>query len=293
VKVFETKGGESVIAIADCIDTLESVAQSGGCDLVLMSPPYLDARTYGANVTWRFEDYQRLGDATYAALRPGGQAIVVLDAPVRVWRKGFGTERAFTPWEVMIDWGRRVGFRVPDRLAYGRMGARGGYRGRFRNDWEPLLWFEKLGKKPYFDKWALAEDAKWGYFLNEKNKRIKSWHKEDGLVARRASGRGVKENKKHRGTLWSYHAGHNQDGPGFENPKHPARFSTKFAEDAVRCFCQPDGLVCDPLVGSGTSAIATVRHGRRFVGGDLYKREPDGRPWARVAHERVLVELSR
>jgi len=118
VKVFETRGGESVIAIADCLDTLAAVADSGGCNLVLMSPPYLDARTYGANVTWHFED-------------------------------------------------------------------------------------------------------------------------------------------------------------------------------AVRCFCPPGGLVCDPMVGSGTSALASVRHGRRFVGGDLYKRESDRKPWARVAHERVLIELRR
>ena len=33
-----------------------------------------------------------------AALKPGGHAIVNVDAPVREWRKGYGTERGFHAW---------------------------------------------------------------------------------------------------------------------------------------------------------------------------------------------------
>ena len=281
----------SLVATTDFRQTLRAVAKLGGCDLVLTSPPYEDARTYDADVAWTLRDYQELGDLTFAALKPGGHALVVLDGPVRDWRQGRGSERSLTPWRVLLDWADRVGFRVPDRMAYLRMGAPGAYTGRFRNDWEPLFWFQRPGAKGFFDKWALAEDAKWGYFLHEPNKRVKSWNKAGDLSARRASGRGVESGKKHRGTAWQYHAGHNQDGPGFVNPGHPARFATKFAEDVVRCFSPPDGIVCDPMVGSGTTAVAAVRHGRRFVGGDLLS-DKKGRPWAEVAHGRVLTELA-
>lgn len=279
----------SVVHAADFGATLESVAGRGGCDLIVTSPPYPDARVYDAksDLEWTFEDYQRLGDASFHALKPGGHALVVLDGPVRRWRPGMGTERSFIPWEVMLDWAKRVGFRVPDRLAYGRMGAPGAYAGRFRNDWEPLLWFQRPGARGHFDKWQLAEDAKWGYFLHEKNKRVKSRNKGGGLVGRRATGRAVAEGKKHRGTFWQYHAGHNQDGPGFENPDHPARFSSKFAEDAVRCFSPPGGLVCDPMVGSGTSGVAAVRNGRMFEGGDVLER------WARETHARLKAEEAK
>ena len=64
---------------------------------------------------------------------------------------------------------------------------------------------------------------------------------------------------------------------------------------AIRCFCPPDGLACDPFVGAGTSAAAALDHGRRFVGGDLGNRTPDtergldGAPWVDVA-ARVLDE---
>jgi hypothetical protein len=105
---------------ADYRETLACAAEMGGADLVFTSPPYCDARTYGAGVSWTDADYAALGDAVFAALRPGGHALINVDAPVREWRPGFGTERGFTAWEMMIDWGRRVGFRVPDRLAFAR-----------------------------------------------------------------------------------------------------------------------------------------------------------------------------
>lgn len=48
------------------------------------------------------------------------------------------------------------------------------------------------------------------------------------------------------------------------------------------------GLVCDPFVGSGTVAVAAVKLGRPFVGGDLGSRVnaiggPAGEAWADVA----------
>jgi len=143
---------------ADFRETLRHVAEAGGCDLILTSPPYCDARTvaaYGTGKPWSECDYADLGDMVKAALRPGGHAIVNVDAPVREWRKGYGTERGFHAWRLMIDWAERVGLRVPDRLAFARMGARGAYAGRFRNDFEPLLWFQKTGASGYFNKSAL------------------------------------------------------------------------------------------------------------------------------------------
>lgn len=142
---------------ADFRDTLQRVADMGGCDLIVTSPPYCDARTasaYGTVRDWTEADYRDLGDLVKAALRPGGHAIVNVDAPVREWRKGYGTERGFHAWRLMLDWAERVGLRVPDRLAFGRMGIIGEYKGRFRNDWEPLLWFQRTGAPGYFNKSA-------------------------------------------------------------------------------------------------------------------------------------------
>lgn len=262
----------------DCLAKAE-----GQADLVLMSPPYCDARNYGAGVSWQFEDYQRLGDAVARALKPGGHSICVVDAPVRVWRKGFDTERGFMPWKVMIDWAERVGLRCPDRLAYGRMGAPGGYFGRFRNDWEPILWHVKLGAKPFFDKKPLAEDAKYPF----KGKLSGSRNVDGVMQLRNFSGWAAEEGKKHRGTYWDYGTmGYGHDDMHGHEANHPAPYALKFAEDAVRCFAPQDGLVVDPFLGSGTTAVAALRHGRRFIGGDLFSRN-DGVDWIEITAERL------
>ena len=265
---------------------LQSVVDLGGCDLVLTSPPYMNARTYGADVSWCFEDYQQLGNAVYTALKPGGHCLMVLDGPVREWRKGFGTERSFIAWEVMLDWAKRVGFRVPDRLAYGRRGTVGAYAGRFKNEWEPLLWFQKPGAVGYFDKWPLASETE-----PYTGQRVKCT-RPDGIYERQVTGKAAEMGLAHRGTLWWYgHIGSSHDIPG-EITQHPARFYSGFAEDAVQCFCPPSGLVCDPFVGSGTSAAAAVKFGRKFIGGDLFTRVSDGKPWAQIALDRAKEAMS-
>lgn len=264
---------------ADYRSTLDAVAAAGGCDLVATSPPYCDARAYGADVRWGDADYAALGDAVWAALKPGGHALINVDAPVREWRKGFGTERGMHPWRLMLDWADRIGFRVPDRLAFGRAGVPGAYTGRFRNDWEPLLWFQKPGADGFFDKSHMVAAGKVAYagVVAVQSHR-------DGQRKRAASGKNAEEGLVARGSFWQYGSvgkGHT-GAPDIEAAGHPARWPYRLAVDIVRCFCPPDGLVCDPFCGAGTTAVAAVEHGRRFVGGDLLARE-DGVPWADVA----------
>lgn len=282
------------LVFGDFRDTL--AVADGQADLVACSPPYCDARTYGAGVSWGDEDYAALGDAVFAALKPGGHALINVDAPVREWRKGFGTERGLHPWRMMIDWAERVGFRVPDRLAFARQGLPGEYRGRFRNDWEPLLWFQKPGAPGHFDRWSIAEPSKHGSWAGTTWKRpVDRWpRKRPGTEdpgSRKGSGRAAEEGLTHRGTLWNANASRGQTGaPDIEAEKHPARWPYRLAEDIVRCFCPPGGLTVDPFVGAGTTAAAALENGRRFLGGDLFHKPETGESWvsvtARVLHAR-------
>lgn len=269
-------------------DYRATLAACGGlADLVLTSTPYADARGYGADVSWADADYAALGDAVFGALRPGGWAIINVDAPVRAWRPGMGTERGLQPMRMLLDWADRVGFRVPDRLAFGRMGVPGEYGGRFRNDWEPLWWFQKPGGDGFFDKAPLSAPALGGAYAGARGRNATR----DGWYERAHSGEAAEEGLRRRGTLWDYGSvGNGHTGaPDIEAEGHEARWPYRLAEDIIRCFCPPDGLVCDPFLGGGTSLAAAMEHGRRFIGGDLYSRTPDpdrgldGAPWIEVA----------
>lgn len=51
--------------------------------------------------------------------------------------------------------------------------------------------------------------------------------------------------------------------------RYPARFSPRFAAAAIELVSQPNDLILDPFVGSGTTLIEAMRHGRRCVGIDI------------------------
>ena len=278
-------------------DYRETLALCGGkADLVLTSPPYAEARGYGSGVAWGDADYAALGDAVFAALRPGGWALVNVDANVREWRPGMGTERGLQPLRMALDWCDRIGFRMPDRLAFGRNGCPGEYLGRFRNDWEPLWWFQKPGAEGWFDKVPLSDAVVGGAYVGQGSRSAER----DGHRVRRHTGEAAEAGIRRRGTLWAYGSvGNGHTGaPDIEAEGHSARWPYRLATDIIRCFCPPGGLACDPFVGAGTSAAAALEHGRRFVGGDLGTRTADEErgldavPWVVVA-ERVLEVRGR
>jgi len=271
------------IAQRDYLDTLKACEDAGGVDLVATSPPYADARTYGMDCSFTDADYQRLAHGLWSALRPGGHALINLDAPVRDWTgDGRGTERGLHPWRFMLYAHDAVGFRVPDRLAFGRHGLPGAYAGRFRNDWEPLLWLQKPGAEGFFDRWPLTRARR----ADHDSRGVSTATQADGgRRARPRTGRSEDENVTHRGTIWEYgQAGHGHTGAiDIEDAQHPARWPYKLARDIVVCFSAPGALVCDPFLGAGTTMIAALEEGRRFIGGDLGARQTDGRPWVDVA----------
>lgn len=66
---------------------------------------------------------------------------------------------------------------------------------------------------------------------------------------------------------------------------HPAPFPVKLADRVLRLFSYKDDIVLDPFVGSGTTCVAAVLSGRRYVGYDI---EPE---YCELAKKRIAAEL--
>ena len=66
--------------------------------------------------------------------------------------------------------------------------------------------------------------------------------------------------------LWSVSRLHRQDP---EREDHPTQKPLEVVERMVLASSQPDDLVLDPFMGSGTTAEAALRHGRHFTGFEL------------------------
>ncbi|MDO8654625.1 MAG: site-specific DNA-methyltransferase [Undibacterium sp.] len=66
--------------------------------------------------------------------------------------------------------------------------------------------------------------------------------------------------------LWSVSRLHKENP---ERADHPTQKPLEIIERMVRASCPPGGVILDPFMGSGTTAIAAKRCGRHFVGFEL------------------------
>ncbi len=67
--------------------------------------------------------------------------------------------------------------------------------------------------------------------------------------------------------------------------RHPTQKPEALLERVVRATCPQGGLALDPFVGSGTTAVVAVRHGRRVIGID------QDHHYLAIARQRVDDEL--
>lgn len=77
---------------------------------------------------------------------------------------------------------------------------------------------------------------------------------------------------------------------GCSTPRHPTEKPLALMEALIRDFTDPGDLVCDPFAGHGTTGIAAVRLGRRFIG---WERDPEyfDEALRRLEHTRPQPEL--
>lgn len=89
----------------------------------------------------------------------------------------------------------------------------------------------------------------------------------ESIVAAHATGRG-RSRWNGGGKCGVYYALRNQPS---EHTGHPTQKPVVLMEALIRDFTDPGDLVVDPFAGSGTTGVACIRLGRRFLG---WERDP-------------------
>lgn len=56
------------------------------------------------------------------------------------------------------------------------------------------------------------------------------------------------------------------------NKDHPAKFPLELARRVIKLFSAPNDTVLDPFIGSGTTAVAAINEGRKYIGIDIVKK---------------------
>lgn len=248
---FRLITGEAVQTVADM--------DADSIDLTVFSPPYDAIRDYNGKPSLNLTE---LGRELLRVSKEGAIAAMVIQDSTEDGAKSLTTFRTAVSW---VD----SGWRLFESCIYSRHGTPGvWWNKRFRVDHEYILLFLK-GKRPHsFDKSSLMVEAKYAGDTVHGTQRTTK-----GNTIQRDKGRHVAA-KKCRGTVWHYTKLSNREGNKLK-VEHPATYPDQLADDMVCCFSKPGMLVLDPTMGSGTTGVRAVAHGRQFVGIDISEKYVD------------------
>lgn len=216
-------------------------------DAVITSPPYAEQRKYGGDLP-PWDENMRLAFAGLNAA-PGCQVLVNLGL---VHKDG----ECWPYWEQWREWMRASGWRFFAWYVWDQGdGLPGDWNGRLAPSHEFILHFNREARKP--NKWMRSKSV--GRVITGTGMR-----KADGTTADKMShdGAGVNALKIPDSVIRVYREMRRDVG-------HPAVFPTRLPEELCQSFTDRGQLVLDPFMGSGTTGIASVCLGRRFVGAEI------------------------
>ena len=237
--------------LGDCFEVLPLLPR-GFADLLIADPPY------NLNKDYHGSRFRRMDEADYAAytarwleaalplLKPDASVYVCCD-----WRSSLVIGRVL-----------EERLHVRSRITWQREKGRGAKK-NWKNAMEDI-WFATLGDEYHFDAAAVRL-----------RRRVIAPYRDNGRP------RGWEETAEGRfrdtapSNFWDDITIPYWSMP--ENTEHPTQKPEKLFARLILSGTAPGGVVLDPFLGSGTSAVTAKKLGRRFVG---VEREPLYCAWA-------------
>jgi adenine-specific DNA-methyltransferase len=260
VKRFSIK--ERVVLYAgDCLDVLRDIPNET-LQLVVTSPPYNLGKEYERKLNLdRYLSQQReVIEQCVRALAPNGSIC---------WQVGnYVDKRAIIPLDALLypifsELGLRMRNRIIWHFEHGLHCKR-----RFSGRYENIMWFAK------------SDD----HVFNLDPIRVpQKYPGKKHFKGPRAGEYSCNPLGKNPGDLWVIP---NVKSNHIEKTDHPCQFPVELIERLVLSMSNPGDWVFDPFLGTGTSIIAAIRHGRRAVGAEIIKKYVD------IARGRITQEIN-
>jgi DNA modification methylase len=216
-------------------------------DLTITSPPYDQIRKYNG-FQWNFED---IANQLFRITKDGGVVVWIIgDATVN----GSETCSSFKQAIYFKD----IGFNLHDTMIYKKINPIPLTHNRYEQYFEYMFVFSK-GKPKTFN--PILEQCKTvGAYTHRRNTgRVKE------AATRNREEITITKDTKYKGNVWEYVLGSKKGETG----NHPAPFPEKLAEDHILSWSNPDDLILDPFMGSGTTAKMARLNGRNWLGFEL------------------------
>lgn len=237
----------------DCLKLLKEIPDQS-VDLIITSPPYCMNKAYEDSTddinTFK-NSHNRIFDDLYRVLKNGGSIC---------WQVGYHvTNSAIIPLDYLIYeifTSKSAELDIPlilrNRIIW-TFGHGLNSTQRFSGRHEMILWFTKGNE----------------YEFNLDNVRIpqrypgKRYYK--GEHKGELSGNPLGKNPSDVWDIPNVKANH------VEKTSHPCQFPVALPQRLIKALTDSDGIVLDPFMGSGTTALAAYIEGRRFIGSELHQ----------------------
>jgi site-specific DNA-methyltransferase (adenine-specific) len=236
----------------DCLELMRDISDNT-VDLTVTSPPYDNLRTYNGNIEqWNFAKFEAIARELYRVTKEGGVAVwIVADATI----KGSETGTSFKQALYFKD----CGFNLHDTMIWNKGNCSSiGALNRYENVFEYMFVFSK------------GKPKSTNIIKDKPNKRF--GEKQHGSI-RQANGEVRKTSGYGKRCIAEFGRRHNVWNVfPCKSPAerlHPAPFSEQLAHDHIISWSNEGDTVLDCFMGSGTTGVACVRTGRRFIGMEL------------------------
>ena len=235
----------------DCLHLLQQI-KSNTVDLIITSPPYCMGKAYedAKNDINTFKNIHiRIFDDIYRIVKPGGSIC---------WQIGYHVvDNSIVPLDYIIyqlftelsnekEYPMILRNRIIWTFGHGLNSSF-----RFSGRHEMILWFTK-GNKYRFDLDQVRVPQKY-----PGKRYYRGPHKGE------LSGNPLGKNPSDVWEIPNVKANH------IEKTIHPCQYPVAVPQRLIRALTASDGLICDPFMGSGTTGVAAVIEGRRFIGAEI------------------------
>lgn len=248
-------------------------------DLIVTSPPYADQRKHvygGVPPDEYVEWFLPISAELKRVLKPTGSFILNIKERV------VNGERHTYVIELILKMREQGWLWTEEYIWHKRNTYPGKWPNRFRDAWERCLHFTKQKHFKMFQEAVMVPMGDW------RHARLKKLNENDLRrdVSRVGSGFG-KRVANWIGRELAYPTNVLHMATECYNRNHAATFPVDLPAWFIKLFTEPSDLVLDPFIGSGTTAVACVRLGRKYIG---FEWNPE---YVQVARQRLAKELSQ
>lgn len=234
---YKNKSG--MIFCGDCVQIMKQM-DDACIDLTVTSPPYDNLRTYNGYCF----DFENVAKELYRVTKNGGVVVwVVGDATIKGSETGTSFKQAL--------FFKECGFNLHDTMIYQKSGVSFPESNRYLQQFEYMFIFSK------------GKPITTNIIKDRKNKYVGTigGNRRGGLCTRGEYGA--------RFNIWKYDNGKYNTTKDLIAFHHPAVFPEQLANDHIISWSNPNEIVFDPFMGSGTTAKMAMLNNRRFIGCEI------------------------